>query len=141
LERVAESSTHGEQVINTRRELVKLIENVSMAQPSFLDEFTEEDKRLLTAKLHPDMAFDDVMAMEFQLYIFGHYPSIPLSSITVNTGLMLIALIECLEDRDTAINAIRQILWRAVNRIAPDGVQGKTKEDISLNEQIELLKI
>jgi hypothetical protein len=76
------------------------------------------------------------------LYKFhGHYPSNPLSSITVDTGLMLIALIECLEDRDTAINAIREILWRAINRIAPDGVQGKTKEDISLNEQIELLKV
>ncbi|MGH8072228.1 MAG: hypothetical protein ACRERE_44750, partial [Candidatus Entotheonellia bacterium] len=68
-------------------------------------------------------------------------PSNPLSSITVDTGLMLIALIECLEDRDTAIDAIREILWRAVNKIAPEGVQGKTKEDISLNEQIELLKI
>jgi hypothetical protein len=76
LERVAESSTRREQVINTRRELVKLIENVSMAQPFFLDEFTEEDKRLLAAKLHPDMALDEVMAMEVQLYIFSDASSL-----------------------------------------------------------------
>ncbi len=276
LQRVAESRTRQEQVLNLRRELVKLIESVSMAQPFLLDAFTDEDKRLLAAKLHPDMAFSDVIVRESQRYVFSdvsslclrlisselgdarkndwfafysnaygqytehlykeliaqargdtyalgllaplskklveglkedifqganwdydkeamererqeeealrkartpskqqtilnsqieklteflvermhrmqdgnlynfhnHQPSNPLSAITVDTGLILIALCEwCLEDRDTAIDAIREILWRAVNTIAPDGVQGKTKEDLPLSDQIELLNI
>src|SRR5213592_4168625 len=51
LQHVAGSRTRQEQVINLRRELVKLTERVSMAQPFLLDVFTEDDKRLLAAKL------------------------------------------------------------------------------------------
>ncbi|MGH8065504.1 MAG: hypothetical protein ACRERE_09740 [Candidatus Entotheonellia bacterium] len=86
LHRVAGSSTRQEQVINLCEELVKLIESVSMAQPFLLDEFTEEDKRLLATKLHPDMAFDDVMAMEFQLYVFSDASSLCLRLISFELG-------------------------------------------------------
>jgi hypothetical protein len=86
LQRVAGSRTRQEQVLNIRRELVKLIESISMAQLFLLDEFTDEDKRLVAAKLHPDMAFDDVMAREFQRYVFSDVSSLCLRLISSELG-------------------------------------------------------
>src|SRR3990172_12032941 len=53
---------------------------------------------------------------------------------------MLIALCECLEERDTATAAIREILWRTINKMYPDGLLGKTKEEVSIGEQMELVE-
>jgi hypothetical protein len=75
LKRVAESSTRQDQVIKLRRELVNLVESGSAAQPFLRDAFTEEDKRLLATKLNHDMEFNDVMTMEFQLYVFSEASS------------------------------------------------------------------
>ena len=275
LRRIADCSSKQDQIIALRRETLILIESSTAAQPFLLDELTEEDKGVLSKELHPDMAFEDVMSLEFQLCVFseassrclrlisfelgdarkndwfvmycdvygqvvehtfremiaqakdeiyplgtlavvakqmadeakekvlqgynwdydkeamererleeeerskeeeppkqrtvsrhqieeltsflververaqngelynvqGYKPTSPLNVITVDTGLMLIALSECVEGREAAISAARDVMWSAVQEIAPGSTQEQSKDDVSLDAQMELLSM
>jgi len=63
--------------------------------------------------------------------------------LSLDSGIMLIALSECLEGRDTAIKGLKKIMYKFVNKIGPKSneLQGKTYEDVNIEEQKEILKI
>jgi hypothetical protein len=77
-----------------------------------------------------------------ELYnVNGRRPSQPTKILSVESGLMLIALSECVTDRQMAIDAVRDIVWRTLNVLAAQSMEGKLPSAISLTEQIDLLSI
>jgi hypothetical protein len=66
-----------------------------------------------------------------ELYkIKGYSPLHPMRVLTVDTGIMLIALSECLESRDTAITGLKKIMYRFLHKIDP-----KKRPDIGENRR------
>jgi hypothetical protein len=72
-----------------------------------------------------------------ELYkIYDYSPLNPLSAIQIDTGLMLIALCECLENNTTAINSIQTVLYNFAKKLKPE--EDCQVADIDLSEQLYL---
>jgi hypothetical protein len=75
-----------------------------------------------------------------ELYVVdGCQPPQTSHEYTIDTAVMLIALSDCLNDTETAVSAIREIMWEVGKKAAPKAIAGKTKADLSLDLQVEML--
>jgi hypothetical protein len=79
-----------------------------------------------------------------ELYkIEGYPPTNPMGVLEVDTGIMLIALTECLEERATAINGLKKIMHQFTKKIGDEkkDFKDKTEEDVNIEAQEEVLRI
>ena len=71
----------------------------------------------------------------------GYTPKSPINAIFVDSGLMLIGLLDCVEERETALKTVREVLYETVKYISQEEAQKYTTEQVSLASQIELLEM
>ena len=75
-----------------------------------------------------------------ELYLFdGHAPFHADHALTIDTGLLLIALSECLDEEAVALSALKELMLRMV-RASSDSGNGKTEADIDTERQLYLLR-
>jgi hypothetical protein len=75
-----------------------------------------------------------------ELYrIEGYSPTNPFGVLQIDTGIMLIALSEFVEDKDTAVDGLRKVICKAFSKLGVD--ESYSREEISLNEQLSVLEI
>lgn len=60
--------------------------------------------------------------------------------LQIDTGIMLIALSEYVEDKDTAVDGLRKVIYKAFSKLGVD-LEIYSREEISLNEQLSVLEI
>jgi hypothetical protein len=74
-----------------------------------------------------------------ETYLFeNHRPTNPLAATTVDTTWMLICMRSAGIDRTSAASALRQIIWRMLNRLYPAEVTEKSIDGISIDTQAVL---
>lgn len=73
--------------------------------------------------------------------INGQPPTNNSGIVEVDSGLMLIALNECLIEEHAATEALREIMWQAAQAADPESGQCNSKDDISIETQVNLLGV
>ncbi len=76
-----------------------------------------------------------------ELYRIESYsPTNPAGVLQIDTGIMLIAISECVQDKDAALDGLRKAMHKAFSelRLAPNNL---SPAEINLNEQLSVLEI
>jgi hypothetical protein len=78
LRRLADCTSRHEHLISLRRETMELIQGFKIAQPfvltgSYPDQkaLSEDDKRILSKRIHPDKSYEDVILSYFEGYVLS----------------------------------------------------------------------
>lgn len=80
-----------------------------------------------------------LLTQERGTYLFeGRRPTNPLAATTVDTTWMLICMRSAGIDQDSAASALREIIWRMLNRLYPATVAEKSIDGISIETQVFL---
>ena len=76
-----------------------------------------------------------------ELYkVQGYSPTNAVGVIQIDTGIMLIALTECLEDKETAIKAIKTVTFKMFEK-AGSHTEELKESDVNVDEQLAILEM